>query len=210
MEYSYYTKEHIELEEYLANKFSVKSSGVSCLVKKREEPKEERVIINNKEYYFLTINPNPDITLQDFLKTINKALNKVWITSYIYVIEQRGETLDDVGKGFHLHAIFKKNIKHCKVVSGLSNSFKKMCDTSNYHFFNIKNIDENEKDRKMEYILGKKADEEKHKKQQMDIIFRQNNNLKSYYILNMLEDAPKNEENEDIQKTIVSQADSIS
>lgn len=137
----------------------------------------------NKEWYFLTINPRPDIKLQEFMKTIQKALSKVWITYYIFVIEQRGESEAELGKGFHTHIIFNKGIKHCKVVQEMANTFKKMCDTSNYHLFNLKNIGDEEKKRKIEYITGSKKDEEKHLKQQMDIIFRKKENLKSYYIL---------------------------
>lgn len=136
-----------------------------------------------KEWYFLTVNPKPDIKLTDFMKTIEKALKKRWINYYIMVIEQRGESEAEIGKGFHTHIIFNKGIKHCKVITEMSNTFKKMCDTSNYHLFNLKSIGEEEKKRKVEYILGEKADVEKHLKQQMDIIFRERNKLKSYYIL---------------------------
>jgi len=136
-----------------------------------------------KEWYFLTVNPRPDITLTEFMKTIEKALKKRWINYYIMVIEQRGESEAELGKGFHTHIIFNKGIKHCKVIIEMSNTFKKMCDTSNYHLFNLKSIGEEEKKRKVEYILGEKADVEKHLKQQMDIIFRERNKLKSYYIL---------------------------
>jgi hypothetical protein len=141
----------------------------------------------NKEWYFLTINPRPDITLKEFMKTILKAMTKVWIKYYIFVIEQRGENEDELGKGFHTHIIFNKGIKHCKVVTEMANTFKKMCDTSNFHLFNLKNIGDEEKIRKIEYITGTKKDEVKHLKQQMDIIYRKKENLKSYYIL---EDAP--------------------
>jgi len=134
-----------------------------------------------KEWYFLTINPAPDKKLPDFIKAINKALSKKWITYYIYVIEQRGESEAELGKGFHTHIIFNKGIKNCKVIKEMANSFRHMCDTSNYHLFNLKNIGDEEKRRKIEYITGMKADEEKHLKQQMDIIFRQREKLKSYY-----------------------------
>jgi len=136
-----------------------------------------------KEWYFLTVNPKPDITLTEFMKTIQKALMKKWINYYIMVIEQRGECEAELGKGFHTHIIFNKGCKHCKVITEMSNTFKKMCDTSNYHLFNLKSIGEEEKKRKVEYITGVKADVEKHLKQQMDIIFRERNKLKSYYII---------------------------
>jgi hypothetical protein len=151
-------------------------------MKRIEKLKELKNIEINKEWYFLTINPRPEITLKEFMKTIQKAVLKRWITYYIFVIEQRGENEEELGKGFHTHIIFNKGIKHCKVVLEMSNTFKKMCDTSNFHLFNLKNIGDLEKQRKIEYITGTKADEAKHLKQQMDIIFRKKENLKSYYI----------------------------
>ena len=67
-----------------------------------------------KEWYFLTINPAPNINLTDFHKTIEKAVSKVWITTYLYVIEQRGENIEELGKGFHTHIILAKKKKHEK------------------------------------------------------------------------------------------------
>ena len=142
-----------------------------------------------KEWYFLTINPAPNINLTDFHKTIEKAVSKVWITTYLYVIEQRGENIEELGKGFHTHIIFNKGIKHCKVISEMKNTFKNMCDCSRDQLFNLKNIGEEEKTRKIEYITGIKKDDAKHLKQEMDIIFRKENKLKSYYILEQLKDA---------------------
>jgi len=134
-----------------------------------------------KNYYFLTVNPKPSITLEELLKTIQKAMQKKWISYYLYVIEQRGENIEELGKGIHTHIIFNKGIKHCKVIKEMSNTFKGLCDVSNFHLFNIASIGDEEKKRKIEYITGTKADEEKHLKQEMDIIFRQEKKLKSYY-----------------------------
>lgn len=137
--------------------------------------------LTEKNYYFLTVNPKPDIELPIFLKTIQKAMSKRWITYYEYVIEQRGESEAELGKGFHTHIIFNKGIKHCKVVLELKNSFKHMCDCSDFHYFNLKNIDDDEMIRKTSYILDRKSEPEKHLKQDMDIIFRERNGLlKSY------------------------------
>jgi hypothetical protein len=136
-----------------------------------------------KDWYFLTVNPAPEKTLKGFMKAINKAISKKWITYFIFVIEQRGESEAELGKGFHTHIIFNKGIKHCKVVKEMANTFRHMCDVSNYHLFNLKNVGEEEKNRKVEYILGTKADEAKHLKQQMDIIFREREKLKSYYTI---------------------------
>jgi hypothetical protein len=63
-----------------------------------------------------------------FLKAIQKAMSKKGITYYEYVIEQRGKTEEELGKGFHTHFVFNNGIKFCKAVSELQNSFEKKLD----------------------------------------------------------------------------------
>lgn len=156
------------------------------LLKKYERLKDKmgKIPQNDKKYYFLTINPPPNIDLRVFLKAIQKALSKKWITYYEYVIEQRGETLEELGKGFHTHIIFNNGIKHCKVVSEMTNSFKKILDFGSPYignWFKLKNIDEDEMKRKTSYILDRKSEPEKWLKQDMDIIFREKFGLQKSY-----------------------------
>lgn len=141
-------------------------------------------------YIWLCVNPNPTVLLSEFNKTINKMITKKWLQSYVYVLEQRGQIEEEIGKGFHLHAIIKrpddKKLSHC--IRELSNTFKTICDVSNYHFFQTKFIDEAEKDRKMEYILGQKEytdDNRKDLKQQMDKIWRERLNIQPYFFSNI-------------------------
>ena len=146
-------------------------------LKKCEEIKE------NSKYVFLTVNPGMHISLLEFIRKMEKLMSKKWIQNYCYVFEQRGEFLTELGKGFHFHAIIEKpkTKSYNHMIRELSNSANSVCDTSNFHFFNIKSISEEECHRKIQYITGRKADESKHLKQDMDIIFRQNNNIKSFY-----------------------------
>lgn len=148
-----------------------------------ENIKQKEDIKNKCPYYFLTINPNPHIMIGEFVSVITKMMSKTWIENYLYVYEQRGEDEGECGKGFHFHAIIKKpnNKVPSHIQRELASSANKVCDTSCIHFFNLKNISEEEKDRKIIYITGRKADEHKHKKQEMDIPFRIKNNLKSFY-----------------------------
>lgn len=148
-----------------------------------ENMKQKEINKNKCPYIFLTINPNPNVTIGEFVKVITRMMSKTWIVNYLYVYEQRGEDEGECGKGFHFHAIIKKpdNLVPSHIQRELASSIKKVCDTSCIHFFNIKNISEEEKDRKIIYITGSKADEQKHLKQQMDIPFRNNNDLKSFY-----------------------------
>lgn len=144
---------------------------------------QQEEIKNKTKYIFLTINPNSQILFREFQRCIDKLMSKPWITNYLYVYEQRGESEAEVGKGFHFHAIIEKptNKSYQHMMRELSSTANKVCDTSNFHFYNVKNISEEEKERKIIYITGRKADIAKHAKQDMDIIFRKNNNLLSQY-----------------------------
>ncbi len=54
---------------------------------------------------FITINPRPDINFDDFKLICDKYVGKKWIQSCIYVYEQRGKTIEELGKGFHCHML---------------------------------------------------------------------------------------------------------
>lgn len=177
---------NMELSNQVYDRYIVQQLGLNTIVK-------ERKIIKNYSHIFLTINPPPSMVLMDFQKTIEKTLSttkglKLWIEGYLYVLEQRGEKEEDNGKGFHTHILIKLNghKKKSHIDRELKNQWKNILDTDNYHIFNIKYIDQEEQLRKQKYMLGRKAESSKHLKQDMDIIWRQNNSLKNYYFVDYI------------------------
>lgn len=139
---------------------------------------------------WITVNPSPDVTFEEFRKYTEKCFMKKWITSYIYVYEQRGQSLEELGKGFHLHALIKKpedkSRAHC--IREIASSFRKCTDISNYHFYNTKWLDTEEYLRKIKYIVGDKVsteDNNKALKQEMDVQWRLVRRLEQYYYLNI-------------------------
>lgn len=143
---------------------------------------------NNKPYIWLCVNPNSTYSLLEFKALVHKMCMKTWVNSYVYVYEQRGVIYEEKGKGFHLHAIIKrpddKKPSHC--VRELASTFKKCCDVTNYHFFQTKFIDEDEKDRKLKYILGDKEstpENMKDIKQSWDKEWRKDVGLDQFYFL---------------------------
>lgn len=144
--------------------------------------------IDNKygNILFITVNPRPDVELQVFIKTINKFLSKVWIEDYIYVLEQRGTTEEESGKGFHTHILLWKpdNKKSHEVIRETKNTFKNICSIENPAILNIQNCKEEDLDKRKNYMMGNKGlqnDPSKEIKQQIDIGWRYRNNLKNYY-----------------------------
>lgn len=141
---------------------------------------------DNTTYGYM-INCNPDERIIDLLKfkeLCKKAMSKIWITDFVWVLEQRGETIDEIGKGFHFHALIKptEGKRPSQVVREFTNSFKKATDTGQWNFFQIKYLKKDEFERKISYLVGWKSEKHKNLKQQYDVLWRKNNDIpKAYY-----------------------------
>lgn len=164
----------------------IENIGLTTKVSKRD-------IKNKYTHIFLTINPPPNLSLMDFHLNIQKTLMrgdnlKQWIKGFLYVLEQRGETINEIGKGFHTHILIElgEHKKRSHIDRELKYLWKKILDTDNYHIFNIKYIDYEEQLRKQKYILGQKQESSKHTKQEYDIIWRENNSIEKYYFLDYI------------------------
>ena len=144
--------------------------------------------IDNKygNVLFITINPRPDVLLEEFMKAMNKFKSKVWIEDYIYVYEQRGITEEESGKGFHAHFLLWKpdNKKSHEVVRETKNTFKNICSIDNPSILNIKNCKDEDIEKRKNYMLGHKnadIDPSKQVKQEIDLIWRNRNNIENCY-----------------------------
>lgn len=136
-------------------------------------------------YVFITVNPRPPYDIESQKKFINicqKVFNKPWIKKYCAVIEQRGENDDDCGKGFHLHMLLDKgDYRFSHLRREFVSSFNRICDTSNLSCFNISYCKEVDIEKRQNYMIGRKADESKWKKQDMDVIWRKRYGIANYY-----------------------------
>lgn len=151
--------------------------------KLKEEIREKKAINHNNLYLWLTINPKSDVSLQNFKERVEKAANRTMFKDYLYVYEQRGDTEDSMGNGFHSHLLLKRNLdyKPCKVISNLKNSFKDMTLVDNKEIFNYHWLDDKYKKDKVEYITGLKTGLNKDSKQEMDRIWRKHEDLEVLY-----------------------------
>ena len=117
--------------------------------------------IDNKygNILFITINPRPDVTLDEFIKACNKFKSKVWIEDYIHVYEQRGTTEQDSGKGFHSHILLWKpdSKKSHEVIRETKNTFKNICSIENPQILNIQNCKEEDIEKRTNYLIGQKG-----------------------------------------------------
>lgn len=167
-----------ELDKMFADTYARLDAERYAYLKKKTEIDEK------SKYYWICVNPNEKIVpLSMFRDKMEKMMSKAWIKNYLYVYEQRGENEGEAGKGYHLHAIIEKphdkGYKH--IFREITNSVNAVCDASSFNFFRFEAISEAEKDRKIIYCTGRKADPSKWLKQDMDAIWRPKVNIKPFY-----------------------------
>lgn len=138
-------------------------------------------------FVFLTISPAPDILFPDFLKKFLKFLNTSLFEDYCAVIEQRGNTPDTLGIGFHAHILFKRRtpltegLPPTDIKRKLRDIWRKFTMVTNPQVFNIQFIPSNYAEDKLNYILSTKTGKGKKQKQDFDILFREKHSLQSHY-----------------------------
>lgn len=121
--------------------------------------------------------------MADFRKAVEKVSGRNIFTECQYVYEQRGATIDKMGQGFHCHMLCKRNLnyKPSKVVSNVKNSFKDITNVGNPALLNIQIIGEEFARDKVEYITGAKTGEDKDKKQDIDVLWREAFGMPPFY-----------------------------
>lgn len=137
---------------------------------------------NKISFYFVTINPKPDIPFDQFKNACDKYFGK---RKYIYTYEQRGKTIDEVGKGYHLHFIHPKksyDINHIR--KELLRIFGEYVGNSKH--IDIRGCPESYLQDKILYMKGHKWDEGKKSAVDINIEFRKK------YFLDSIYNAPEN------------------
>ncbi len=173
---------NLEFELGTLGKFE-KTLNETINVKKRLL-KEKMAEKNNNTYMFFTINPKPSVKLEEFLKVTAKAVTKTCFTSYLYVIEQRGNDSATAGKGFHAHILVKRNLnyKPAKCKDNMKSTFLKMCNVKNNALFNVKYLNTEWANDKVTYIsTGGKTGDGKDVKQDIDVWWRKEFDILPYY-----------------------------
>lgn len=129
--------------------------------------------LDKKKIFWITISPPPDYDLTTFINKV-KSLNPETYQDLKYNIEQRGETVEELGKGFHLHMLCKqkKNQSQKNIINNLSSKFKLSNSSIDVKLYPVSYYND-----KVDYLKGKKNDPDKDKKIRMDILFREKYSL---------------------------------
>lgn len=135
--------------------------------------------------YFITIRPDTTMCeFIDFRMKVEKFLERKCFISYTYSFEQKGECLEDLGKGFHVHIVAKmKQASKGNVLRDTLSSWNDWITTGKIaanciHVLPTKNGEKLINDYLIEY---KSDDEHKEPTKQWDEIWRSNNSLQNLY-----------------------------
>lgn len=148
------------------------------------ELKELQKKSDQKYFSFITINFDPKKTLDFAAKIENirtflaqlvvsymeKALKKVWINKYMYVIEQRG--IEPKFQGLHAHILLDKKVKtkrKSEIIREFYNSFKDI--VSDKSKIDVRQFPAEQGKIRIDYMMGFKK-EDKLAKVEADKIFR--------------------------------------
>ncbi len=125
--------------------------------------KEKNALLHNNGYLWVTINPDPKVPLEQFMKIINKITTYSCFSQWEFVIEQRGTIAKkNIGHGFHAHLLFKRNLSYkpkdliFKIKRGAKNLVK---DVNNNHQLNFAVIGDDFAKDKITYMNGSKDSE---------------------------------------------------
>lgn len=127
-------------------------------------------------YFLVTINPRSTTTLEDLTKAIKKFTSKTTIKEFIYVYEVRKADYT----GLHCHLLLRTTCRPYEFKRSAKNTFKHICDSTNSHILNFKNITEELLPEKISYLLGQKQ-EKKQSGVKITELYRLDNNLLPFY-----------------------------
>lgn len=126
-----------------------------------------------KKIFWITINPKPltqDETI-NFIQRVKSLMGKTYLPNIAFTFEQRGETLEHLGKGVHAHILCDKNPKVApkNIINNLASYFKLFC---NHNSIDVKLYPYTYREDKIRYLRGDKEDPEKLQKVEIDRQFR--------------------------------------
>jgi hypothetical protein len=146
----------------------------------------QKVLKSCNQYIFCTFNFDVEHqNIDSAMKFKDKLCSKKSMEKYSYTYEQRGECLEDIGKGLHMHFLIARGDKKpAEWTRELYNTFKPFTGFSLDDFKKHRMccfISKDWAQDKIEYMSGKKWDQKKDLKCEMDVVFRQQNNLEILY-----------------------------
>lgn len=134
---------------------------------------------NNNNTYMVTVRPKPGVEWEEFRKQTDKTCMKSkQIEKCAYTYEQKAETEDKLGEGFHMHMVCKWNKPWSQVLQSCKAAWGKLADENCIKVRECPNPEEVLQDYMVDY---KSKDGHKDKTKEMDTLWRQRMGLQPVY-----------------------------
>lgn len=133
-----------------------------------------------KQWYFITIRPDVDkVSFADFTAKVDKFIKRKCIGEWTLTYEQVGKSLEDLGKGFHVHIVCSATWRSKgKCVEDTVSSFNKICIPSAIKVGTTHGPDALIQNYFIDYNA---EDEHKIETKEWDALWRNANNIKPLY-----------------------------
>lgn len=167
-----YTSENFGTEEShrICSKWTIREIRDACQWKKLvDQVMIEEGLIDEKlkdKLCFLTVRPKTSlVTFFEFEGDVRSFFQSDRIKEFEYCFEQKGETLDTMGGGFHFHAIIEWKYEPKELIKYAQSHFKKYVEPQciqvgdDFHGKRIKQ--KKDLDRLRQYMSGNKGDDKK-------------------------------------------------
>lgn len=143
------------------------------------EKRRERAKSSASTHAWITVNARDGTSLAKFKKLTEQAIDKTWIEDCIYNYEQKGETLETMGHGPHVHILIVKGKKAAfEIRREFKSTFKTICDVDNKGCLHFDwSCDPKEIKSWENYVNMDKADPDKRAKMDIDEIWRDENDM---------------------------------
>lgn len=138
--------------------------------------------VEKEAYYFVTVNPKPEIELQALQKQVDGYVKQKHVESVEWVYEQRGTCESDSGHGKHVHMLVKTNTNKADFAKRTVGKFKTL--VGNAKHVDIRVVKTEWLEDKRKYMRGEKEGDGKKEKCEEDVRWRARNNIQSYNIQN--------------------------
>lgn len=135
--------------------------------------------VGKVEYFFITLCPFNN-SIQDLINIMDRLMKRNhYFNICSYVFEQRGDKVDNMGDGGHIHILCNKLIEKSTMIKQIFKSIHKFC---NKESIDIKIVPESDRNKVELYMQGHKTPD-KMAKVRIDILWRNNNNVDNIFCI---------------------------
>lgn len=139
------------------------------------------------KWFWITLRPAAEHNerFDSFKEQVREYIKRKMFLGWTYAFEQKGETEEEMGKGYHVHIIAEctNNMNKAKVIRDTKSSWKQWlggdCPDA---FIQVEKMEkQTEYQNRLKYITEKKGESYKHAAQEIDKIWRKQKKLYDTY-----------------------------